>query len=340
MPPKKRTTTTTITTPMTDTQLKALITQGVANALAEIEANKTTKNGDDNHDFGTGSRRTERPARECNYRDFLKCQPINFKCTEGVVGLTQCALTWWNSHVKVVGHNATYGMTWKSLMKMMTDKYCPRDEIKKLEIEIWNLNYVGGLPDMIQGSVMASKPKTMQEAIEIANDLMDQKVRTLAERQAKNKRKAWGKKPYGGSKPLSPKCNDHHDGQCAPKCANCKRTGHLTQDYRSQPAAANNNQRAQRENQRVLTCFECGAQCHFKSNCPKLKNTNQGNQARNGNAVVRAYSVGTAGTNLNSNVVTASVASLAPVEEAPAPVESTDSHSSTTIDQDASSLST
>nr|GEV17793.1 reverse transcriptase domain-containing protein [Tanacetum cinerariifolium] len=49
--------------------------------------------------------------------------------------------------------------------------------------------YVGGLPDMIQGSVMASKPKTMQDAIEIANDLMDQKIHTFAERQAENKRK-------------------------------------------------------------------------------------------------------------------------------------------------------
>ncbi|GKE40436.1 hypothetical protein Tco_1463841 [Tanacetum coccineum] len=47
--------------------------------------------------------------------------------------------------------------------------------------------YVGRLPDMIQGIVMASKPKTMQEAIEIANDLMDQKVRTFAKRQVENK---------------------------------------------------------------------------------------------------------------------------------------------------------
>ncbi|GJU73941.1 hypothetical protein Tco_1265346 [Tanacetum coccineum] len=45
-------------------------------------------------------------------------------------------LTWWNSHVKTVGHDAAYGMTWKTLMKMMTDNYCPRGEIKKLEIEI------------------------------------------------------------------------------------------------------------------------------------------------------------------------------------------------------------
>nr|GEU30549.1 hypothetical protein [Tanacetum cinerariifolium] len=83
MPPKKRTTTTTITTtPMIDAQLKALIAQRVADALVEIEANKTSRNGDDNHDSGAGSRRTERPARECTYSDFLKCQPLNFKGTE------------------------------------------------------------------------------------------------------------------------------------------------------------------------------------------------------------------------------------------------------------------
>ncbi|GJW35802.1 hypothetical protein Tco_0058722 [Tanacetum coccineum] len=103
-----------------------------------------------------------------------------------------------NSHIKTVCYDAAYGMPWKTLMKMMTDKYCPRSEIKKLEIEIWNLKvkgidvvekYVWGLPDMIQGSMMAFKPKIMQEAIKIANDLMDQKVRAYAERQAENKRK-------------------------------------------------------------------------------------------------------------------------------------------------------
>ncbi|GKG39948.1 hypothetical protein Tco_0466725, partial [Tanacetum coccineum] len=46
------------------------------------------------------------------------------------------ALTWWNSHVKAIGHNAAYEMTWKTLMKMLTDKYCPRGEIKKLEIKM------------------------------------------------------------------------------------------------------------------------------------------------------------------------------------------------------------
>ncbi|GKD60082.1 reverse transcriptase domain-containing protein [Tanacetum coccineum] len=56
---------------------------------------------------------------------------------------TSFALTWWNTHVKTVGHDAAYGITWKTLMKMMTDKYCPRNEIKKLEIEIWDLKVKG-----------------------------------------------------------------------------------------------------------------------------------------------------------------------------------------------------
>ncbi|GJW00388.1 hypothetical protein Tco_1555639 [Tanacetum coccineum] len=49
--------------------------------------------------------------------------------------------------------------------------------------------YIGGLPDMILGSVKASKPKTMQEAIEFTTDLMDDKTHAYDERQAERKRK-------------------------------------------------------------------------------------------------------------------------------------------------------
>ncbi|GJZ59842.1 putative reverse transcriptase domain-containing protein [Tanacetum coccineum] len=306
MPPKI---TTATTTPMTDAQIKALIAQGVANALAEIEAKRTSRNGDDNHNSGSGGRRQVSAVRECTYSDFLKCQPLNFKGTEGVVSLTQCALTWWNSHIKTVGHDAAYGMPWKTLKKMMTAKYFPRGEIKKLEIELWNLKvkgtdvlsynqrfqelalvcsrmfpeesdevkkYVGGLSDMIQGSVMASKPKTMQDAIEFATELMDQKICSFADYQAENKRK------------LDDTSRSSQNQQ---------------QPFKRHNSAIANNQRAPGENQRVLTCFECGAQGHYKRDGLKLKNNNQGNQAGNGNAMARDYVVGTAGTNPNSNVV-------------------------------------
>ncbi|GKE37779.1 putative reverse transcriptase domain-containing protein, partial [Tanacetum coccineum] len=104
------------------------------------------------------------------------------------------------------------------------------------------------------------------------------------------------KKPYRGSKPLCPKCNYHYEGQCAPRCNKCKKVGHLARDFRG--AAVNTN------TQQGVTCYECGVQGHYKKDCLKLRNKNQGNQAGNGNAVARAYAVGTTGTNPNSNVVT------------------------------------
>ncbi|GKD93622.1 hypothetical protein Tco_1373459, partial [Tanacetum coccineum] len=122
------------------------------------------------------------------------------------------------------------------LKNKMTDKYWPRTKIKKLEVELWDLKvkesdkikrYVGGLLDMIHESVVASKPKTMQEATKIETKLMDKRIRTFAERQTENKRKqdnnqqqpqnkrqnigrayatrTGEKKLYGGSKPLCPK---------------------------------------------------------------------------------------------------------------------------------------
>ncbi|GJZ19577.1 reverse transcriptase domain-containing protein [Tanacetum coccineum] len=364
----------TTTTSVTSAQLQAMIDQGVTAVLA---ARATTRNGDDSHTSGTGVRRNERAVRECTYQDFMKCQPLFFRGTEGVVDLTQwfermetvfrisnctvenqvkfatctlmgIALTWWNSHVRTVTNDVAYAMTWTDLKKKMTTKYCPRNEIKKIEAELWNLKvkgtdvvaynqrfqelallcdrmfpeetdkierYVGGMPDLIYSSVVASKPKTMQEAIEMATELMDRRINTFAERQAENKRKfedtsrnnqnqqqnkrqntgrayAAGngdKKPYEGTKPL---------------CNNCKKLGHLAKDCRSRPATANNNNnnrnnnnnnnrnnnnpRAQGANTNAIVCFECGAPGHFKKDCPQWKNKNQGN----GNAVARAYAVG------------------------------------------------
>ncbi|GKE53182.1 reverse transcriptase domain-containing protein [Tanacetum coccineum] len=80
------------------------------------------------------------------------------------------------------------------------------------------------------------------------------------------------------------------------KKVKCKKVGHLARNCRGTAANANT--------QRVVTCFECGAQGHYKRDCPKLGNKNQRNQAGNGNVVARAYVVGTARTNPNSNVVT------------------------------------
>ncbi|GJR42146.1 hypothetical protein Tco_1310249 [Tanacetum coccineum] len=175
------------TTSVTSAQLQAMIDEGVTAVLA---ARATTRNGDDSHTSGTGVRRNERAVRECTYQDFMKCQPLFFRGTEGVVDLTQwfermetvfrisnctvenqvkfatctligIALTWWNSHVRTVTNDVE--------LALLSDRMFP-EETDKIE------RYVGGMPDLIYSSVVASKPKTMQEAIEMATELMDRRI--------------------------------------------------------------------------------------------------------------------------------------------------------------------
>nr|GEW02605.1 putative reverse transcriptase domain-containing protein [Tanacetum cinerariifolium] len=294
-----------------------MIDQGVTAALAARDANR---NGNDSHTSGTG--RPVQGARKCTYPDFLKCQPLNFKGTEGVVGLRN-ALTWWNSHVKTTTPKAAHTMPWRTLKKMMTDKYCPRGEIKKLESEMWNLKvkgtdvvaysqrlqelalmcdrtfseekdkverYVDGLPDMIHGNVMANKPKTMQDAIEFATKIMNKKIKTWAERQADNKRKS-----------DDTTRNNHQQPN--------KR-----QNTRRAYAAGNGENRAYEGPRPWCTkcnyhhdspctpkCHKCNQFGHLSRDCRNPLIVNTGANQR-GNAKV--YAVGKAGANPDNNVIT------------------------------------
>ncbi|GKE78670.1 reverse transcriptase domain-containing protein, partial [Tanacetum coccineum] len=292
-----------------------MIDKGVTAILAARDANRST-NGDDNHNSGTCVRRTERAARECTYTEFLKCQPLNFKDTKGVVGLSQ-----WFERMESVFHISNH-----TELALLCGRMFP-EESNKIE------KYVSGLPNMIHGSVVASKPKTIQDAVEIATELIDNKIRTFAERQTETKRKfkdtsrntqnqqqqqnkrqntdrayiagTSEKKQYGGSKPLCSKCNYHHDGPCAPKCHKCNKFGYFARDCRSTTNANNaNNQKGTGSGQKP-TYYECRVQGHFKRECPKLKNNNNhGNQVGGGNALAKVYAVGHAGINPDSKVVT------------------------------------
>ncbi|GKE98054.1 reverse transcriptase domain-containing protein [Tanacetum coccineum] len=299
MAPKR--TAATTTTSVIDAQLKALIARGVADALAERDTNRS-RNGDDSHDSGTGVRRQAPVARECTYSDFLKCQPLNFKVACQIKFATCTlqgnALTWWNSYVKTVTHKVAYTVPWKTLKKMMIDKYCPRGEIKKLEIEMWNLKvkgtnvvsynqhfqelalmcdrmfpeesdeiekYVGGLPDMIHGKRQVENNRKLDNNNQAQQQPPKKQGVTITYIVGSSE---W--KEYAGTLPLCNKCKLYHNGKCTVKCANYKRVGHLTQDCRI-PVATNN--------QRNLTCYECENQGHCRSDCPKLNNQNHRNQA-------------------------------------------------------------
>ncbi|GJY67646.1 reverse transcriptase domain-containing protein [Tanacetum coccineum] len=165
--------TATSTTPMTDAAIRSLIARGVANALAERTIQRNTNlNGDGSQGSGSGITRHVRPTRECTYSDFLKCQPLNFKGIEGVVGLTQWFEKWSLSFISVKGTDVKAFNQHFQELALLCGRMFPK-ESDKVE------KYVGGLPDMIQGSVMASKPKKMQDAIEFETELMDQKESIL-----------------------------------------------------------------------------------------------------------------------------------------------------------------
>ncbi|GJX58960.1 putative reverse transcriptase domain-containing protein, partial [Tanacetum coccineum] len=150
--------------------------------------------------------------------------------------------------------------------------------------------FIGGLPDNIQGNVIAANPTRLQDAIRIANQLMDKKVQGYAARSAENKRRMESnlrdnrgqqppfkrqntsgqnmaraytagnneRKGYAGPLPYCNKCRLHHEGLCT---------------LRGPPVG----------NQQGIICYECGRPGHFKKDCPKLRNQNRGNQTRNKN---------------------------------------------------------
>ncbi|GJW67067.1 RNA-directed DNA polymerase, eukaryota [Tanacetum coccineum] len=186
------------------------------------------------------------------------------------------ALTWWNAHVRTVGHDVAYAMTWTNLKKMMTDKYCPGGKMTD-----------NGLPDMIHGSVMAYKPKTMQDAIEFTTELMDKKINTFAERQAKNKRKL---------------DNNNQAQQQPPK----KQGGYSLYCWACWPLDPSVEGKFQLSYyvwniQRNLTFYECGNQGHYKSDCPKLKNQNHEKQAEGTEARGMVYALGGGETDQDLN---------------------------------------
>ncbi|GKB19862.1 hypothetical protein Tco_0853785 [Tanacetum coccineum] len=268
---------------MTPESVQAMIDQGLL---------RNSTNRDGSHSSHRDNQRNVQTARPCFYADFMKCQPLNFKGTEGVVGLTR-----WIKKMESVFNIS--GCAIENQIKFATctllgaalttqeendEKYCLQGEIKKLEIELWNLKvkgndvpaytelfqeltlictkfisnetekvdkYISGLPDNIYGNVKSARPKTLDETIELANDLIDQKLRTYAKRQTDNKRKAndasrnnhghqqqpfkkqnvakaynmgtGEKKPYGGNLPKCTKCHFHHNGPCTQKCHKCQK---------------------------------------------------------------------------------------------------------------------
>nr|GEZ71740.1 hypothetical protein [Tanacetum cinerariifolium] len=227
----------------------------------EDNVNNGNSNGNGNGNPHVNNEGVVPVTREFTYQDFLKCQPLNFKGTKGVVGFTR-----WFKKIETMVPNE-------------------EDRVEK---------YIGGLPANIQGNVIAAELTRLHDAIHIANNLMDQKFKGYAE----NKRR----KAYVGTLHYYNKFSMHHEGPCTVKCGNCKRVGHMTRDCKVAVVAT--ALRSSIRNLTSVTCYECGRQGHYRSECPKLRKQNSGNKKGNNEAKAISYAIGGGGASPDSNVVT------------------------------------
>ncbi|GJU89590.1 reverse transcriptase domain-containing protein [Tanacetum coccineum] len=199
---------------------QAAIRQSIDDSVvAALEAQAATMANTDNPNRNTGPRETL-VAKRGNYKEFISCQPFYFNGTEGAVDLirwfertesvfsrsncaeenkvtfatstlTNDALSWWNAYAQPIGIEQANKITWTELKRLLTNKYCPRTEIKKMEDEFYNVFvkgndlktyirrfqelavlcpnmvpnseklmevFIRGLPRSIEGNVTASKP--------------------------------------------------------------------------------------------------------------------------------------------------------------------------------------
>nr|GEV54719.1 putative reverse transcriptase domain-containing protein [Tanacetum cinerariifolium] len=219
MPPKRSSTSKAST--ISQAAIRKLVADSIAAALETQTATMAE----------AGNSIREIPvAKRGNYKEFISCQPFYFNGTEGVVGLicwfertesvfsrsncaeenkvafavgtlTNDALSWWNAYAQPIGIEQANRITWTELKRLLTNKYCPRTEIKKMEDEFYNQSvkgndlktyvrrfqelavlcpnmvpnneklmevFISGLPRSIEGNVTAPKPQTLEDAINIA----------------------------------------------------------------------------------------------------------------------------------------------------------------------------
>ncbi|GKA27442.1 putative reverse transcriptase domain-containing protein [Tanacetum coccineum] len=302
-----------------------------------------------------GAGPVEAEVTGCTYMTFMKCNPHPFKGTEGAVGLCQwfeklesvfrisdCrekdkvkfatatlqgrALTWWNGRTASMGIDAANGTPWAEVRKWMTEEFCPRSVLQRLEQELYNLKlkgtdidgvrweqYIRGLSKNIRGDVTSSQPATIDHAVCMAYQLMGQIIQDKTDEVSEGeKRKGEGdrggrsdnRRDYNrrqnqrranagamtnvvpNDNEVCPKCKNKKHNRDYWKCGKYGKLGHKTAACRCL-------------DKKDVTCFNCNEKGHLKRDCPTLKKNGQG-----GNNRGAVYKLGAVDAQQDPKVVT------------------------------------
>nr|GEU67067.1 reverse transcriptase domain-containing protein [Tanacetum cinerariifolium] len=310
MPPKR--TSTSAAPAMTQVAIWQLVADNITTTLEAQAAN--IKNAD-NTNRKPEPRETPVP-KKCSYKEFMSCQPFNFKGSEGAVGL----IHWFERTESVFSCSNCTEDCKVEFKKLLIKKYCPRTEVQKMEDEFYHLTvkgndlktyvrrlqelktlcptmvshyekmmeaFIGGLPRSIEGNVTASKPQTLEEAINIAQRLMDQVTKHTPMSYAATPAENSG---YTGNRPLCKKYTLHHTGPCTVKCNTYNKMGHQTRNCRNKGPATGSNLLPVE-----VTCHACGEKGNYANQCQKTTNNN---------AQGRTYMLRDSNAHRDPNVVT------------------------------------
>nr|GEU82758.1 reverse transcriptase domain-containing protein [Tanacetum cinerariifolium] len=266
-------------------------------------------------------------SKGCTYKEFLACNPKEYN-----------------------------GMSWEDFKTLTREEFCPSNEMQKLETELWNHamvraghvaytnrfhelarlvphlvtpegkrieRYVYGLALQIQGMVAATKPKTIQKAMQTAGTLTDEALRNGSIKKNPKKRGNKGEPSkdrnvrddnkktrtgnafattanlvrggYTGTKPKCTTCNYHHSPETPCRtCFNYNRLGHFAKDCKGVPRNVNP---INARNPTVRACYECGSTDHVKA--AGQGRGNQGNQVSG-----RAFMLGAEEARQDPNIMT------------------------------------